>query len=87
MPGSKTNEKEAKTSYISELLCSSIVDPPQHITIIAKADSGVSNNYCCTEDMLLLTNLKENVMEQQSHYQTTQPWMQNKLGSSHFQEV
>ena len=59
IPASKTNEKEAKTSYISELLCSSIVDPPQHVTIIAKADSGVSNNYCCTEDMLLLTNLKD----------------------------
>ena len=58
IPASKTNAKEAKTAYTSELLCRSIVDPPQHATIILKSDSGVSNNYWCTEDMLVLTNLK-----------------------------
>ena len=59
MPESKTNEKKAKTSYTSELLCSSIIYPPQHATIIAKDDSGASNNYWFTEDMLVLTNLKD----------------------------
>ena len=59
MPASKINVKEAKTSYTSELLCSSIADPPQHKTIILKSDSGVSNNYWRTSDILVITNLKE----------------------------
>ena len=59
IPASKNNVKEAKTSYTSEFLCSSIVGPPQHATIIAKADSGVSNNYWRTEDILVLTDLKD----------------------------
>ena len=59
IPASKTNVKEDKTSYTYELLCSSIVDPPQHTTIIAKSDSGVSNNYWRTEDVLVPSNLKD----------------------------
>ena len=46
-------------SSTSELLCICIVDPPQHTTIIEKYDSGVSNNYWCTEEMLVLTNIKD----------------------------
>ena len=59
VPTSKTNAEETKTSYTSELLCSYIVDPPQHATIISKYDSGASNNYCHTEEMLVLTNIKD----------------------------
>ena len=59
IPASKHNAKETKTSYTSELLCSSIVEPPQHATIIAKSDSGGSNNYWRTEDILVLTNIKD----------------------------
>ena len=59
IPSKKTNVKEAKTSYTYELLCSFIVDPPQQSTIILKADNGTSNKYCCTEDMLVITNLKD----------------------------
>ena len=55
----KTNAEEIKTSNTSELLCSSIVDPLQHATIIAKSDSGASNNYWRTKDMSVLKNLKE----------------------------
>ena len=36
---------------MSELLCSSIVDPHQHTNTIAKYDSGASNNYWHNEDM------------------------------------
>ena len=60
IPASKTNIKEAKTYYTYELLCISIVDPPQHATIVVKSDSGASDNYWCTEDTLVLTNLKYN---------------------------
>ena len=59
IPTSKTNVKETKTSFTSELLCSSIKDPPQQKTIVARSDSGTSNNYLQTEDMLVLTNIKE----------------------------
>ena len=59
IPASKTNVKESKTSYTPELLCSSIVDPPEHANIIAKYDSGASNNYWRTEDMLVLSNIKD----------------------------
>ena len=59
IPASKTNAKENKTYYTSELLYRSIVDPPQHATIIGKYYSGESNNYWRTEDMLLLTNLRD----------------------------
>ena len=52
------NVKETKTYYTSALLCSSIADPPQHATIITKTDSGASNNYWRTEDMVVLSNLK-----------------------------
>ena len=58
IPASKANVEETKPSNTSELLCSSIVDPPQHATIIAKADSGASNNYWQNEDMKVLTNVK-----------------------------
>ena len=61
IPASKNNAKEAKTSYTSELLCSSIVDLPQHKTIIAKSDNGASNNFWRTEKMIVLTNLKESL--------------------------
>ena len=43
---------------MSELLCSCIVDPPQHAMIIEKSDSGASDNYWGTEDMKLLTNVR-----------------------------
>ena len=39
------NVEEMKQSNTFNLLCISIVDPPQHATIVAKADSGESNNY------------------------------------------
>ena len=42
-----------------ELLCNSIVDPPQHATTIEKSDSGESNDYWRTEDQLVLTDKKE----------------------------
>ena len=48
-----------KKSYTSELLCSSIVYPPQPVKKIAKSESGVSNNYWQTEDMTALKNLKK----------------------------
>ena len=59
VPASESNVKEAKTYYTYELLCSSILYLPQHATIIAKSDSGASNNYWITEDMLVNTNLKD----------------------------
>ena len=58
IPASKTNAEEIKTSNTYALLCSSIVDPPQHATIIAKSDSVTSNNYWRTEEISLLTNVK-----------------------------
>ena len=58
IPTSKTHVEEIKPSNTSELLCSSIGDPPQHATIISKYDCGVSNNYWQTEDMTVLTNVK-----------------------------
>ena len=48
-----------KQSNTSELLCSSILDPQQHATTIAKADSGASNNYWRNEDMSVLNNVKD----------------------------
>ena len=42
-----------------ELLCSSIIDPPKHATIIVKYYSVVSNNYQRTEDQLVLTDIKD----------------------------
>ena len=45
IPDNKINAEEIKPSNTSELWCNSIVDPLQHATIIAKADSGLSNNY------------------------------------------
>ena len=59
LPASKTNVEETKPSYKYGLLCISIVDPPQNATIIAKYDSGASNNYCHTEHMLVITNIKD----------------------------
>ena len=59
VPTSNPNLVDNKTSYTSELLCSSIVDPPQHVTMIEKTDSGASNNYWCTEDQLFLTDIKD----------------------------
>ena len=59
LPVSYPNIEENKTSYTSELLCSSIVDPPQQATIIEKSNSGASNNYCCTEDWLVMTDIKD----------------------------
>ena len=59
IPDNETNVEETKHSNTSDLLCRSIVNPPQHATIIAKEDSGVSNNYWRTEDMTVLTNLKK----------------------------
>ena len=59
IPSKKTNVKEAKTYYTYELLCSFIVYPPQQSTIISKSDSGTSNKYWCTEDMLVLLDLKD----------------------------
>ena len=55
---SKTNTEEIKPSNTSELLCISIVDPPQHARIIEKSDSGASNNYWRTEYMTVITNVK-----------------------------
>ena len=59
IPASKNNVKKAKTYHTSEFLCSSIASPPQHATIITTYDSGASNNYWNTEDMLVITNLKD----------------------------
>ena len=70
IPANKNNVEEIKQYNTSELLFSSIVDPPQHATIIAKSDSGASNNYKQTEDMTVLTNVKIPGMDQQSKYQT-----------------
>ena len=36
----------------------SIVDAAQYATIITKTNSGASNNYWCTEDQLVLTEIK-----------------------------
>ena len=36
-----------------------MVDPPQNATTIGKSDSGASNNYWRTEDMLVLINIKD----------------------------
>ena len=58
VPVSNPNVVENKTSNISELLCSIIVDPPQHTTIFAEADSGAYNSYCHTEVQLVLTDTK-----------------------------
>ena len=57
VPASNTNVVENKTSYTSELLCSTIIDPPQHANIIEKYDSGTSKNYWRTEDQLVLTDI------------------------------
>ena len=59
VPASNPNVAENKTSYAPKLLCSSNVDPPQHTTIIAKADIGASNNYWLTEDQLFTTDIKD----------------------------
>ena len=59
LPSSKPNLVLNKTSYTSELLCSSTVDPPQHATITSKAYSGVYNNYWCAEDQLVITYIKD----------------------------
>ena len=56
---SKNNVEEIKTYNTSELLCISIVEPLQHATIIAKADSGASDNYWRTEYMSVLKNVKD----------------------------
>ena len=53
------NAVENKTSYTSELLCSSTVDPPQHATIISKADSDTSNNYCRNKYQIGLIDIKD----------------------------
>ena len=45
IPAINPNSVETKTYYISKLLCSSILDPPQHLTINEKYDTGMSNNY------------------------------------------
>ena len=58
MPANKTNVEEIKQYNTTVLLCISIVDPPQHATIITKADRAASNNYWRTEDMSVLTNVK-----------------------------
>ena len=60
IPTNETNVEETKQSNTSDLLCRSIVNPPQHTTIIAKEDSGALNNYWRTEDMTVLTNVKKN---------------------------
>ena len=59
IPASKTNVKESKTSYTSELLCRFIVYPPQHANVVAKSDSGESKNYWHNEDIIVLTKLKD----------------------------
>ena len=59
IPASKNNIDETKTSYTSKLLCSSIVYPPQHATIIVKADIGASRSYWRTEDITCLTSIKD----------------------------
>ena len=58
MPANKTNVDEIKKSNTSELLWSSIVDPPKPATIISKAGRVVSNNYWQTEYMTVFTNVK-----------------------------
>ena len=57
IPASKPNVEKNKTSYTSELLFSFIEGTPQHATLVAKYYSDASNNYCITEDMLVLTNI------------------------------
>ena len=66
----RTNVEEIKQYNKSELLCSTIIDPPQHATINAKTDNGASNNYWITEEMKILTNVKKPWMNQQSNLQT-----------------
>ena len=87
MPESKTNEKKAKTSYTSELLCSSIVDPPQHANIIEKYDSGTSNNHWHTEDMLVLTNIKQTRNGPTLQLLKYANMNATKNGASYYQEV
>ena len=55
---SNPNVVENKTSNISELLCSIIVDPHQHTTIFVEAESGAYNSYCHTEVQLVLKDTK-----------------------------
>ena len=59
VPESKPDLVENKASYASEILCSSTVDPPQHATIIEKADSGASNSYRRNEEQLVLTDIND----------------------------
>ena len=59
VPEINPNVVENKTSFTSVLLCSSIIDPPQHSTTISKYDSGASNNYWRTEYQIVLTDIKD----------------------------
>ena len=58
IPDNKTNVEEIKQYNTSELLCSSIVDPPQHATTIEKSVSGASINPWQYKYMSVLTNVK-----------------------------
>ena len=59
IPESKPDVEEIKTYYTEELLCRSIIDTPQHATMIYKSDSGASNHLWRMENMLVLTNIKD----------------------------
>ena len=57
--GINYNVVENKTFFTSELLYSSIIDPPKNATIIEKSDSGASNIYWHTKYQLVLKYVKD----------------------------
>ena len=59
VPASNSNVMDNINSITSELLFSSIPDPPKHANIISKADSGSSNNYWSTEDLLVIADIND----------------------------
>ena len=59
VPASNSNVMDNINYITSGLLRSSTIDPPNHTNIIAKVDSGASNNYWCTEDLPVLTDITD----------------------------
>ena len=78
---SKYDLVENNTSYTSEFLCSAIVDPPQHATIISKDDSVASNNYWRTEYQLVLTDINNTHNGPKAHLPNNATMSTTKTGN------
>ena len=88
VPASNSNVTDNTTSITSELLCRSIIDPTNHATIISKPDSGASNNYWNTEDIIFPTDITDiSNGHTLCNYQTILPYILPRQDKSRCQRV